>query len=92
MGGEGFMLQALKSLKANKALLSKRRAKNAKDYIGHGGAKVEFNKVSDEELAVIKENIRREARKSCNKDAILLVLALIVSGIFCGWLMDFWTF
>jgi hypothetical protein len=86
MGGEGSMLHAIKTLKQNRALLKKRRSKNANDLIGDGQTKVEFKTVSPEEMAIIKESIRAEARKKRKKDIILAVVVLVALGILVLWL------
>ncbi|MAU70712.1 MAG: hypothetical protein CML04_01330 [Pseudozobellia sp.] len=86
MGGEGSMLHAIKSLKANRALLKQKRSKDFKSYIGDGKTKVQFKKVSEEELAKIKENIRLEARISRNKEILLVIVILLVMGVLLIWL------
>ncbi len=80
------MLHAIKSLKANRALLKQKRSKDFKSYIGDGKTKVQFKKVSEEELAKIKENIRLEARISRNKEILLVIVILLVMGVLLIWL------
>lgn len=89
MGGEGSMLHAIKSLKQNRALLKKRRSKNANDYIGDGVTKVEFKKVNAAELKAIKSAIRAEARKTRNREILLAVAVAAAMGLFVIWLIYF---
>ncbi|MBD0777628.1 hypothetical protein HPE56_07475 [Maribacter sp. ANRC-HE7] len=78
MSGAGHMLHAIKSLKFNRDQLKNRRSKNrhsssSTDTI----TKVEFKKVSPEELQKIKSEIRAQAKKSKRKELILSL------GIIC---------
>lgn len=85
MGGEGSMASAILSLKQNRALLKKRKIKDIKEllYETSGKTELEFRKVSAIEMARIKAEIRKQAKKDRRVEFItygvsaLLVFVLI---------------
>jgi len=85
MSGAGHMLHAIKSLKLNRDQLKNRRSKKRNTSSSTDSiTKVEFKKVSPEELEKIKAEIRSQAKKSRRKDLILLfgiICILIAIGV-----------
>ncbi len=81
MAGEGSMLHAIKSLKQNRALLKKRRAKKQEISYGSDVTMVEFKEVSPEELERVKKKIRTEASQSKRHDILIFIVALIVVAL-----------
>ena len=83
MGGEGSMLHAIKSLKNNRALVKKRKSRSHNDLLleGTSKTKIEFKKVSADELERIKAEIRLESRKAKLKELVifLIVVALMIA-------------
>jgi hypothetical protein len=81
MGGEGSMSSAITSLKNNRSLLKKRKIKTAKDLLTHksGRTKLEFKKMSQEELQKIKNQIRNEAKRRNDNKSIVFVVLFITS-------------
>ncbi|WP_411029630.1 hypothetical protein [Spongiimicrobium sp. 3-5] len=81
MGGEGSMASAILSLKQNRALLRKRSFKEVRDLYLQGSekTKIDFKKVSPEELALIKQRIRRQHRKSVKQDIIITLVSIALS-------------
>jgi len=81
MGGEGSMSSAITSLRNNRSLLKKRKFKTAKDLLIHksGKTKLEFKKVSQEELHKIKNQIRNEAKRQNDNKSIVFVVLFITS-------------
>ena len=81
MGGEGSMSSAITSLRNNRSLLKKRKFKTAKDLLIHksGKTKLEFKKVSQEELQMIKNQIRNETKRRNDKKSIIFVILFISS-------------
>ena len=88
MGGAGHMLHAIKSLKANRALLKNKRSKNRGSSIADSNTQIEFKKVKPEELDRIKAEIRKEAQKSKQKELILGVIIFIGLITLFVWLMN----
>ncbi|MEM7485220.1 MAG: hypothetical protein AAF348_08425 [Bacteroidota bacterium] len=85
MGGEGSMASAILSLKQNRGLVRKRNIRELKDilYEKSGKTELEFKKVDAEELAKIKEKIRREAKINARNNIIRYAIAFVLSvGIF----------
>lgn len=87
MAGEGHMLHAIKSLKANRALLKKHRSKNKNSLTSDSVTRVEFKKVSDEQLKLVKKDIREKAKKAqiismVQFGCILLILSMVIYFIF----------
>ena len=81
MGGEGSVSSAITSLRNNRSLLKKRKFKTAKDLLIHksGKTKLEFKKVSQEELQKIKNQIRNEAKRRNDNKSIVFVILFITS-------------
>ena len=81
MGGEGSVSSAITSLRNNRSLLKKRKFKTAKDLLIHksGKTKLEFKKVSQEELQKIKNQIRNEAKRRNDNKSIVFVVLFITS-------------
>ena len=66
MAGEGSMAAAAASLKMNRAMLKKRSFRELREsYIDASGKKtrISFKEVSPEELAIIREKIKKDANK-----------------------------
>lgn len=85
MGGAGHMLHAIKTLKQNRAMLKKRRSSRENDLHAYSTTetKVNFKKVSPEELQRIKGEIRRKANKVKRRDFIItIIIVLIGVGLF----------
>ena len=83
MSGAGHMLHAIKSLKLNRDQLKNRRSKNRHSTSSTNTiTKVEFKKVSPEELQKIKSEIRAQAKQSKQKELILsLVITCVLIAI-----------
>lgn len=84
MGGEGSMSYANQSLKQNRALLKRRCFKDIRNlYLRNSGkTKIEFKKVSSEELALIKERIRKQYRKKAQREIIVLIFSVFFTLAF----------
>jgi len=89
MGGEGSMASAILSLKQNRALLKRRNIRELKDllYEKSGKTELEFKKVSPKELALIKEKIRKQARKAARHEIIIYFISfalmlLVLLGVY----------
>ncbi|WP_273567059.1 hypothetical protein [Maribacter halichondriae] len=82
MGGEGSMASAIVSLRQNRALLKRRNIKELKDlfYEQSGKTELEFKKASPEELAIIKNKIRKRARKAASHEILLYLISFICLG------------
>ncbi len=84
MPGEGSMSTANVSLKNNRALAKKRKYKKAKRLLLSESQKanIEFKKVDPEQLHVIKEQIRANAKNKARKNTIInVVLALLIIAL-----------
>lgn len=63
MGGEGHMLHAIKSLRANRALLKKRINRKKGDYSGiHGKHKAVFKKTTVADMIAVRKKIKQYKR------------------------------
>lgn len=84
MGGEGSMSAANQSLKQNRALLKRRSFKDIRNlYLQSSGkTKLEFKKVSSEELTLIKDRIRKQHKKKVKQEMIILGFSIVVTFIF----------
>lgn len=83
MGGEGSMSSAILSLKQNRALLKKRNVRELKNLLREksGKTKLEFKKVTAEELEKIKNEIRKEARIHARNQIILYLVSFFCTII-----------
>ena len=76
MGGEGSMMHAIKSLKNNRSLLSKRRENGA---LGGSYANIELKelpKATPEQLLEIRQRLKRENRESIIKNIALFLVVI----------------
>ena len=75
-------------IKANRALLKKRKFKDIKELVhkASGKTEVEFKNVSSIELARIKTEIRKKAKKAAKVQMWLLALCLAAVTLFLYWL------
>lgn len=83
MGGEGSMASAILTLKQNRALLKKRNVRELKHllYQKSGKTELEFKKVSSQELAKIKGEIRKEARVNARIEIIIYLISFVLVGV-----------
>ncbi len=83
MGGEGSMASAILSLKQNRALLKKRNVRGLKEllYEKSGKTELEFKKISTQELARIKNEIRQEARANARKEILVYLISFVLVGV-----------
>ena len=83
MGGEGSMASAILSLKQNRLLLKKRNVKNLRDllYEKAGKTELEFKKISSQELAKIKDEIRREAKVNARNEILIYLVSFVLIGV-----------
>ncbi len=82
MGGEGSMAAANNSLKNNRSLLSKRKAKGALEGSYSGVELKEFPEATPKQLEEIKEKMQKEIKKARLKLIIastLFFLSLFVA-------------
>lgn len=86
MGGGGFAADGVNSMRANRLLRKKRKFKDVKSLVieTSGQTELQFKQVSPEELADIKDKIRKEVKKAAKKEitiygvCILIIFILIV--------------
>lgn len=93
MGGEGSMLYAIASLKMNRGMLKKRKIRELKDVLFEvsGKTEIEFKKLSNSELELIKKQIRVQAKKDAIWRILTYIIALILSVLlvwFAIWLFS----
>lgn len=81
MGGEGSMSSANLSLKQNRGFLKRNSFKGGTDlYLQNSGnTKLEFKKVSPEELELIKEKIRKQHKENTKKEIIVFVVTIFLT-------------
>ncbi len=86
-GGAGHMLHAIKSLKANRALLKKRKRKTKADVYGKEGVTKTIHKLkaTPEEMEAIRKKIKAYKRHERRIWTITLGIAVL---IICG--LYFW--
>jgi len=87
MGGYGG--QPMLVIKANRALLKKRKFKTTKDLLLQKSDKteLEFKKVSPAKLAQIKNEIRQKAKRDAWKETCIYFLCTCVTLYVLYWLM-----
>lgn len=82
----GSASQPMLVVKANRALLKKRKLKDIKELLleESGKTELEFKKVSPEKLAQIKNEIRRKAKEDAMKEVALYLFctAIVISGLY----------
>ncbi|MEL6975895.1 MAG: hypothetical protein AAGL29_10935 [Bacteroidota bacterium] len=76
MGGEGSMLSAIKTLKANRALLKKRKHRAKKDFITAKRTLLNLKESTPKDVARIKRMMLREKRK----DLLISLITLLILG------------
>lgn len=89
MGGGGFAQYANNVMKANRALVKKRKFKDIKKMVFEktGKTEVEFKQVSPEKLARIKSEIRSKAKKSAQKDIFITICCTVIVIAFMYWFL-----
>ena len=77
MGGEGAMMNANQSLKANRKLVGKRK-ENRFSFVHTSSEKTEYNlpKATPETIRKIKEKIQRENKLRRQKRFILIIILI----------------
>jgi|GEM_PF-1267171 len=83
----GSASQPMLVIKYNRALLKKRKFKDIKDLVleTSGKTELEFKKISPEEMAEIKVQIREEHHQNVRREiSIYIVAAVLTFGIFYG--------
>lgn len=82
----GSASQPMLVIKANRALLKKRKFKDIKELVleASGKTELEFKEVSPEKLAQIKNEIRRKAKEDAWKEAgvYLLCTLAVLYGLY----------
>ena len=92
--GAGFSLDAVNIVRNNRSLLKKRKFKDIKNLVieTSGKTELEFKQVSPEELALIKEKIRKKAKKSIQREitiyGIFALLLLIIAVLLIVYLFQ----
>lgn len=84
----GFSTDSMKVIRANRYLLKKRKFKDIKNLVLEASEKteVEFKQVSPEELRVIKEKIRKDAKKAAELEITIFGLGILLIIIIGGWM------
>ena len=83
----GSASQPMLVVKYHKALLKKRNIGELKDllYETSGKTELEFKKITPEEMAVVKDNIRKQHQKNIKREIRLYVVSALLT-IFIGYL------
>ncbi|SNY99803.1 hypothetical protein [Flagellimonas pacifica] len=87
MGGAGHMLHTIKSLKANRDLLKKRKRKSKEDVYG-----VETRTELNLKKSTLKDimNIRREIAEQKRKNKVAGLLAILIMAMLA--VIGYWLF
>lgn len=80
MGGGGFAADGVNSMRNNRLLRKKRKFKDIKDLVieDSGKTELEFKQISSEELAVLKTNIRKRAKKEAEKEITIFGVCFLI--------------
>lgn len=79
MGGEGSMMHAIKSLKANRELLKKRKLKSKDDIYGKQSiTKLHFKKSTRRDILRVQRKMFIERQKEKRQIAMAVVVTLIL--------------
>ena len=84
----GFSMDAIKAVRNNRSLLKKRNFKDIKNLVieSSGKTELEFKQVSSKELELIKQEIRKDAKKATEIEITIFGLLIIIIAIISGWL------
>lgn len=84
----GFSMDAIKVVRNNRSLLKKRKFKDIKNLVieSSGKTELDFKQISHEELELIKQKIRKDAKKAAETEITIFGLLIIVIAIICGWI------
>ncbi len=87
----GSASQPMLVIKANRALLKKRKFKDIKDLLleNSGKTELEFKQVSAKEMAIIKADIRKKAKKAYELEIITYFICTFIVLSFFYWLIYF---
>ncbi|WP_452222598.1 hypothetical protein [Lacinutrix chionoecetis] len=79
MGGEGAMMHANQSLKANRKLVGKRKEKRF-SFVHTSTEKTEYDlpQSTPETLKIIRQNMKRENRSNRIKRFVILILTVTI--------------
>lgn len=85
----GYGGQPMLVIKANRALLKKRKFKDIKEMVleASGKTELEFKEVSPEKLAQIKTEIRKRAKEDAWKEASIYIVCTLVVLYGLYWLL-----
>jgi hypothetical protein len=91
MSTAGTIAHAISSLRQNRAMLKKRKLKDIKEllYELSGKTELEFKQVSAEEMAIIKADIRKKAKKAYELEIITYFICTFIVLSFFYWLIYF---
>ncbi len=93
MGAERGMANASIGIKQNRALLKERHFKKIREiYLNaYKKEKIEFKKVSPEELVLIKEKIRKQFKRKRIQEIFISILALATTfGLIYVFYLKIW--
>lgn len=82
MGGEGSMSHAIQSLKQNRSLLKKSRSfkELRNSYVKlSGDTKIDFKKVSPEEMALIRVKIEAQYQKDLRMEIVRYLVSVVLT-------------
>ncbi len=83
----GSASQPMLVVKYNRALLKKRNIRELKDLVREtsGKTELEFKQITSEEMALVKDRIRKQHRNNIKKEIRLYIVSALLT-IFIGYL------
>lgn len=91
MGGEGAMMAANNSLKANRCLLSKRKERKALNGSYAGIKLKEYPKATQEQLDTIRRNITKERKKRLTITLVLFTVVLLMLALLSQYIVPYFS-
>ncbi|WP_136465290.1 hypothetical protein [Flagellimonas onchidii] len=88
MGGGGHILHMVRSFKANRDLLKKRRRKSKEDVYGmEARTELSFKKSTPEDIMVVRKKIAHQKRKN-SLAGLMAILIMIIFAFITYWLLS----
>lgn len=81
MGGEGSMLTAIKTLKANRNLLAKRKSLKEMGLGNSGETKLKFKKLTKSQMDIVMDTLKKQHQEDIKMRVLRYLLAFLCTGL-----------
>jgi hypothetical protein len=86
MAGSGFAQHAINVIKANRALLRKRKLRKREDFITEGKTKIEIKKATPGQLRAVRQQLKANQRNEIRIWLLSILLSIAIIYGFYLWM------